>query len=159
MDTKDDINILSAKIDKLKESIRLKKESIEKEESELAELISEYNDYIKEAIKCIKYKKIRSISFKRFSYLLCHFSKEYGDYITNFDKGDVLTFFGEDKYGRITELFDIEISDMLQENGCYCKLGFRELILDRIYNELELGSKKIYYTTDIDESITEIVFK
>jgi len=53
MDTKDDINILSAKIDKLKESIRLKKESIEKEESELAELISEYNDYIKEAIKCI----------------------------------------------------------------------------------------------------------
>lgn len=48
---------------------------------------------------------------------------------------------------------------MLQENGCYCKLGFRELILDRIYNDLELGSKKIYYTTDIDESITEIVFK
>lgn len=159
MDTKDDINILSAKIDKLKESIRLKKESIEKEESELAELISGYNDYIKEAIKCIKYKKIRSISFKRFSYLLCHFSKEHGDYITNFDKGDVLTFFGEDKYGRITELFNIEISTMLQENGCYCKLGFRELILDRIYNDLELGSKKIYYTTDIDESITEIVFK
>lgn len=159
MDTKDDINILSAKIDKLKESIRLKKESIEKEESELAELISGYNDYIKEAIKCIKYKKIRSISFKRFSYLLCHFSKEHGDYITNFDKGDVLTFFGEDKYGRITELFDIEISTMLQENGCYCKLGFRELILDRIYNDLESGSKKIYYTTDIDESITEIVFK
>ena len=159
MDTKDDINILSAKIDELKESIRLKKESIEKEESELAELISGYNDYIKEAIKCIKYKKIRSISFKRFSYLLCHFSKEHGDYITNFDKGDVLTFFGEDKYGRITELFNIEISTMLQENGCYCKLGFRELILDRIYNDLELGSKKIYYTTDIDESITEIVFK
>lgn len=159
MDTKDDINILSAKIDKLKESIRLKKESIEKEESELAELISGYNDYIKEAIKCIKYKKIRSISFKRFSYLLCHFSKEHGDYITNFDKGDVLTFFGEDKYGRITELFDFKISDMLQENGCYCKLGFGELILDRIYNDLELGSKKIYYTTDIDESITEIVFK
>ena len=159
MGTKDDINILSAKIDELKESIRLKKESIEKEESELAELISGYNDYIKEAIKCIKYKKIRSISFKRFSYLLCHFSKEHGDYITNFDKGDVLTFFGEDKYGRITELFNIEISTMLQENGCYCKLGFRELILDRIYNDLELGSKKIYYTTDIDESITEIVFK
>ena len=159
MDTKDDINILSAKIDKLKESIRLKKESIEKEESELAELISEYNDYIKEAIKCIKYKKIRSISFKRFSYLLCHFSKEHGDYITNFDKGDVLTFFGENEDGKISQLFDFKISTMLQENSCYCKLGFRELILDRIYNDLELGSKKIYYTTDIDESITEIVFK
>lgn len=159
MDTKDDINILSAKIDKLKESIRLKKEYIEKEESELAELISGYNDYIKEAIKCIKYKKIRSISFKRFSYLLCHFSKEHGDYITNFDKGDVLTFFGENKDGKISQLFDFKISTMLQENGCYCKLGFRELILDRICNDLELGSKKIYYTTDIDESITEIVFK
>lgn len=159
MDTKDDINILSAKIDKLKESIRLKKESIEKEESELAELISEYNDYIKEAIKCIKYKKIRPISFKQFSYLLCHFSKEHGDYITNFDKGDVLTFFGEDKYGRITELFNIEISTMLQENGCYCKLGFRNIIQDRIYNNLELGSKRIYYTTNTDKSITEIVFK
>lgn len=159
MDTKDNINILSAKIDKLKESIRLKKESIEKEESELAELISEYNDYIKEDIKCIKYKKIRSISFKRFSYLLCHFSKEHGDYITNFDKDDVLTFFGENEDGKISQLFDFKISNMLQENGCYCKLGFRELILDRIYNDLELGSKKIYYTTDIDESITEIVFK
>lgn len=159
METKDGVNILSAKIDKLKESIKLKKESIEKEESELAELISEYNDYIKEAIKCIKYKKIRSISFKRFSYLLCHFSKEHGDYITNFDKGDVLTFFGENEDGKISQLFDFKISTMLQENGCYCKLGFRELILDRIYNDLELGSKKIYYTTDIDESITEIVFK
>lgn len=159
MDTKDDISILSAKIDKLKESIRLKKEYIEKEESELAELISGYNDYIKEAIKCIKYKKIRSISFKRFSYLLCHFSKEHGDYITNFDKGDVLTFFGENEDGKISQLFDFKISTMLQEDCSYCKLGFRELISDRIYNDLELGSKKIYYTTDIDESITEIVFK
>lgn len=159
MDTKDDINILSAKIDKLKESIRLKKESIEKEESELAKLISGYNDYIKEAIKCIKYKKIRSISFKRFSYLLCHFSKEHGDYITNFDKGDVLTFFGEDENGKISQLFNIEISTMLQKNGCYCKLGFRNIIQDRIYNNLELGSKRIYYTTNIDKSITEIVFK
>lgn len=110
-------------------------------------------------IKCIKYKKIRSISFKRFSYLLCHFSKEHGDYITNFNKGDVLTFFGENEDGKISQLFDFKISTMLQENSCYCKLGFRELILDRIYNDLELGSKKIYYTTDIDESITEIVFK
>ena len=103
---------------------------------------------------------------------MCHFSKEQGEYITDFDKDDVLTFFGESNDGKISQLFDFKISDMLQENGCYCKLGFREqengcycklgfreLILDRIYNELELGSKKIYYTTDIDESITEIVFK
>ncbi len=159
MDTKDDINILSAKIDKLKESIRLKKESIEKEESELAELISGYNDYIKKAIKCIKYKKIRSISFKRFSYLLCHFSKEHGDYITNFDKGDVLTFFGEDKYGRITELFDFKISTMINEYG-YCNYNFKDFILKRITTNLENNgsNSKIYYMSDIDGDITEIVF-
>lgn len=159
MDTKDDINILSAKIDKLKESIRLKKESIEKEESELAELISEYNDYIKEAIKCIKYKKIRSISFKRFSYLLCHFSKEHGDYITNFDKGDVLTFFGEDKYGRISQLFDFKISTMIKEDG-YCNYNFKDFILKRITTNLDISgsTSKIYYMSDIDEDITEIVF-
>lgn len=159
MDTKDDINILSAKIDKLKESIRLKKEYIEKEESELAELISEYNDYIKEAIKCIKYKKIRSISFKRFSYLLCHFSKEHGDYITNFDKGDVLTFFGEDKYGRISQLFDFKISTMIKEDG-YCNYNFKDFILKRITTNLDISgsTSKIYYMSDIDEDITEIVF-
>lgn len=157
MDTKDDINILSAKIDKLKESIRLKKESIEKEESELAELISEYNDYIKEAIKCIKYKKIRSISFKRFSYLLCHFSKEHGDYITNFDKGDVLTFFGKNKDGEITHLFDFKISNMIKENG-YCNYNYKDFILDRITTNHELDNSEIYYTTDIDEFITKIQF-
>lgn len=159
MDTKDDINILSAKIDKLKESIRLKKESIEKEESELAELISGYNDYIKEAIKCIKYKKIRSISFKRFSYLLCHFSKEHGEYITNFDKGDVLTFFGEDKYGRISQLFDFKISTMIKEDG-YCNYNFKDFILKRITTNLDISGStgKIYYMSDIDEDITEIVF-
>lgn len=157
MDTKDDINILSAKIDKLKESIRLKKESIEKEESELAELISGYNDYIKEAIKCIKYKKIRSISFKRFSYLLCHFSKEHGDYITNFDKGDVLTFFGEDKYGRITELFDIEISTMLKGNG-YCNINYKKFNLFSITSRLEHGCVSIYYTKNTNEYIRKIDF-
>lgn len=159
MDTKDDINILSAKIDKLKESIRLKKESIEKEESELAELISEYNDYIKEAIKCIKYKKIRSISFKRFSYLLCHFSKEHGDYITNFDKGDVLTFFIENRDGRISQLFDFKISTMIKEDG-YCNYNFKDFILKRITTNLDISgsTSKIYYMSDIDEDITEIVF-
>jgi hypothetical protein len=157
MDTKDDINILSAKIDKLKESIRLKKESIEKEESELAELTNEYNGYIKEIIKCIKHKKIRSVSFKWFSYLLCHFSKEKGDYITNFDKGDVLTFFGEDKYGRITELFDLEVSTMLKENG-YCNNNYKKFNLFCITNSLDNGCVSIYYTKNINESITKIDF-
>lgn len=164
MDTKDDINILSAKIDELKESIRLKKESIEKEESELAELISEYNDYIKEAIKCIKYKKIRSISFKRFSYLLYHFSKEQGEYITEYNHDDVLTFFIEHKDGRISQLFDFKISTMIKEDG-YCNYNFKDFILKRITTNLENNgsNSKIYYMSDyymsdIDGDITEIVF-
>lgn len=157
METKSEIRNLSANIENLKNSIKRKKESIEEKENKLAELISEYNDYVKEAIKCIKYKKIRSISFKRFSYLLCHFSKEHGDYITNFNKGDVLTFFGEDKYGRITELFNIEISTMLKGNG-YCNINYKKFNLFSITSRLEHGCVSIYYTKNTNEYIRKIDF-
>ena len=111
METKSEIRNLSANIENLKNSIKRKRESIEEKENKLAELISEYNDYVKEVFKS---KKIRSVSFKRFKHLLCHFSKEKDDYVTDFDKDDILTFFGEDKHGRITELFNFEISTMLK---------------------------------------------
>ena len=149
METKDKINSLFTKIKDLEESIKEKTD-------ELNKAIDEYESYLTELFKS---RKIDALSFGWFSTMFCRFSEEQGEYITDFDKDDVLTFFGENEDGKISQLFDIEISNMLQENGCYCKLGFRELILDRIYNDLELGSKKIYYTTDIDESITEIVFK
>lgn len=149
METKDKINSLFTKIKDLEESIKEKTD-------ELNKAIDEYESYLTELFKS---RKIYSISFGWFSTIFCRFSEEQGEYITDFDEDDVLTFFGEDKDGKISQLFDFKISAMLQENGCYCKLGFREFILDRIYNDLELGSKKIYYTTDIDKSITEIVFK
>ena len=149
METKDKINSLFTKIKDLEESIKEKT-------NELNKAIDEYESYLTELFKS---RKINALSFGWFSTMFCRFSEEQGEYITDFDKDDVLTFFGENKDGKISQLFDFKISTMLQENGCYCKLGFRELILDRIYNDLELGSKKIYYTTDIDKSITEIVFK
>lgn len=149
METKDKINDFLTKIKDLEESIKEKT-------NELNKAIDEYESYLTELFKS---RKIDSISFGWFSTIFCRFSEEQGEYITDFDKDDVLTFFGGNEDGKISQLFDFKISTMLQENSCYCKLGFRELILDRIYNDLELGSKKIYYTTDIDESITEIVFK
>lgn len=149
MKTKDKINDFLTNIKDLEGSIKEKT-------NELNEAIDEYESYLTELFKS---RKINALSFGWFSTMFCRFSEEQGEYITDFDKDDVLTFFGESNDGKISQLFDFKISDMLQENGCYCKLGFRELILDRIYNDLELGSKKIYYTTDIDESITEIVFK
>jgi len=163
METKSEIRNLSANIENLKNSIKRKKESIEKEENKLAELISEYNDYVKEVFKS---KKIRSVSFKRFKHLLCHFSKEKGDYVTDFDKDDILTFFGEDKHGRITELFNFEISTMLKKNNrCnynfkerYCNYNYKEFILYRITSRLELECSSIYYTKNINESIRKIDF-
>lgn len=149
MKTKDKINDFLTNIKDLEGSIKEKT-------NELNEAIDEYESYLTELFKS---RKIDALSFGWFSTMFCRFSEEQGEYITDFDKDDVLTFFGESNDGKISQLFDFKISDMLQENGCYCKLGFRELILDRIYNDLELGNKKIYYTTDIDESITEIVFK
>lgn len=148
METKDKINGFLTKIHDLEESIKQKTD-------ELNNAIAEYEDYLKEVFKS---RKIDTLSFGWFLTIFCRFSEEYGEYITDFNKDDVLTFFGEDGNGKITQLFDFKISTMLQENG-FCKLGFRNLISDRIYNNLELGSKEIYYTTNIDESITKIVFK
>lgn len=136
--------------------IRDLEESIKEKTNELNGTIAEYEDYLTELFKS---RKIDSISFGRFSTMFCRFSEECGEYITDFNKDDELTFFGENKEGKITQLFDFKISTMLQENGCYCKLGFRNLILNRIYTNFELGSRKIYYTTNINESIIEIVFK
>ena len=149
METKDKINGFLTKIHDLEESIKQKT-------NELNEAIVEYQDYLTELFKS---RKIDTLSFGWFLTTFCRFSEEYGEYITDFNKDDVLTFFGEDENGKISQLFDFKISTMLQENGCYCKLGHRDLISDRIYNNLELGSKKIYYTTNIDKSIIEIVFK
>ena len=149
METKDKINNFLTNIKDLEESIKEKT-------NELNEIMGNYEDYLTELFKS---SKISQISAGWFATNFCRFSEEQGDYITDFDKDDVLTFFGENEDGKISQLFDFKISTMLQENGCYCKLGFRRLILDRITNSLGLGSKKIYYTTDIDKSITEIVFK
>lgn len=148
METKDKINDFLIKIKDLEESIKEKT-------NELNETMGNYEDYLTELFKS---SKISRINADRFATNFCRFSEEQGEYITDFDKDDVLTFFGENEDGKISQLFDFKISTMLQENGCYCKLGFRRLILDRITNSLGLGSKKIYYTTDIDKSITEIVF-
>jgi len=148
METKDKINDFLTKIKDLEESIKEKT-------NELNETMGNYEDYLTELFKS---SKISQISADWFATNFCRFSEEQGEYITDFDKDDVLTFFGENEDGKISQLFDFKISTMLQENGCYCKLGFRRLILDRITNSLGLGSKKIYYTTDIDKSITEIVF-
>lgn len=149
METKDKINDFLTKIKDLEESIKEKT-------NELNETMGNYEDYLTELFKS---SKISRINADWFATNFCRFSEEQGEYITDFDKDDVLTFFGENEDGKISQLFDFKISAMLQENGCYCKLGFRRLILDRITNSLGLGSKKIYYTTDIDKSITEIVFK
>lgn len=149
METKNKINDFLTKIKDLEESIKEKT-------NELNETMGNYEDYLTELFKS---SKISQISVDWFATNFYHFSEEQGEYITVFDKDDVLTFFGENEDGKISQLFDFKISTMLQENGCYCKLGFRRLILDRITNSLGLGSKKIYYTIDIDKSITEIVFK
>nr|DAV08136.1 MAG TPA: hypothetical protein [Caudoviricetes sp.] len=154
METKSEIRNLSANIENLKNSIKRKKESIEEKENKLAELISEYNDYVKEVFKS---KKIRSVSFKRFKHLLCHFSKEKDDYVTDFDKDDILTFFGEDKYGRITELFNIEISTMLKGNG-YCNINYKKFNLFSITSRLEHCCVSIYYTKNTNEYIRKIDF-
>lgn len=148
METKDKINGFLTKIRDLEESIKQKTD-------ELNNAIVEYEDYLTELFKS---RKISSVNADWFINTFCRFSEEQGEYITDFNKDDVLTFFGEDENGKISQLFDFKISTMLQENGCYCKLGFRKLILDRITNGLVLGSKRIYYTTNIDKSINEIVF-
>lgn len=148
METKDKINGFLTKINDLEESIKQKT-------NELNDVIDEYKSYLTNLFKS---RKIDSISFGRFSTMFCRFSEEYGDYITDFNKDDEFTFFGENKEGKITQLFYFKISTMLNEDG-FCMLGFRNLILNRIYTNFELGSRKIYYTTNINESIIEIVFK
>ena len=48
---------------------------------------------------------------------------------------------------------------MIKENG-YCNYNFKDFILKRITTNLDISgsTSKIYYKSDIDEDITEIVF-
>ena len=71
----------------------------------------------------------------------------------------MLTFFIEHKDGRISQLFDFKISTMIKEDG-YCNYNFKDFILKRITTNLDISgsTSKIYYMSDIDEDITEIVF-
>jgi hypothetical protein len=134
------------------------KDSIEKEEKELAMTIGEYQDYLKEVFKSKETsKEIDAISFGWFSTNFCRFSEEQGEYITEYNRDDVLTFFGKNKDGEIIHLFDFKISNMIKENG-YCNYNYKDFILDRITTNHELDNSEIYYTTDIDEFITKIQF-
>ena len=57
------------------------------------------------------------------------------------------------------QLFDFKISTMIKEDG-YCNYNFKDFILKRITTNLDISgsTSKIYYMSDIDEDITEIVF-
>lgn len=132
--------------------------SIKREERELAILIGEYQDYLKEVFKSKETsKQIDAISFGWFSTNFCRFEEDTGEYITEYNRDDVLTFFGKNKDGEITHLFDFKISNMIKENG-YCNYNYKDFILDRITTNHELDNSEIYYTTDIDEFITKIQF-
>nr|DAV75939.1 MAG TPA: hypothetical protein [Caudoviricetes sp.] len=149
METKDKINGFLTKIRDLEESIKDKT-------NELNEAIVEYQDYLTELFKS---NKISRINADWFATNFCRFSEEYGEYITEYNHDDVLTFFIEHKDGRISQLFDFKISTMIKEDG-YCNYNFKDFMLKRITTNLENNgsNSKIYYMSDIDGDITEIVF-
>lgn len=149
METKDKINGFLTKIRDLEESIKEKTD-------ELNNAIVEYQDYLTELFKS---NKISRINADWFATNFCRFSEEYGEYITEFNHDDVLTFFIENREGRISQLFDFKISTMIKEDG-YCNYNFKDFILKRITTNLENNgsNSKIYYMSDIDGDITEIVF-
>lgn len=149
METKDKINDFLTKIKDLEESIKEKT-------NELNETMGNYEDYLTELFKS---SKISRINADWFATNFCRFSEEQGEYITDFDKDDVLTFFGENEDGKISQLFDFKISTMIKEDG-YCNYNFKDFILKRITTNLDISgsTSKIYYMSDIDEDITEIVF-
>ena len=149
METKDKINGFLTKIRDLEESIKEKTD-------ELNGTIVEYEGYLAELFKS---NKISRIDADWFATNFCRFSEEYGEYITEFNHDDVLTFFIENRDGRISQLFDFKISTMIKEDG-YCNYNFKDFILKRITANLENNgsNSKIYYMSDIDGDITEIVF-
>ena len=149
METKDKINSLFTKIKDLEESIKEKT-------NELNKAIVEYEDYLTELFKS---NKISRISADWFATNFCRFLEDEGEYITEYNHDDVLTFFIENRDGRISQLFDFKISTMIKENG-YCNYNFKDFILKRITTNLENNgsNSKIYYMSDIDGDITEIVF-
>jgi len=152
METKDKINDFLTKIKDLEESIKEKT-------NELNETMGNYENYLTELFKS---NKISRINADWFATNFCRFSEEQGEYITDFDKDDVLTFFIENREsgeGRISQLFDFKISTMINEYG-YCNYNFKDFILKRITTNLENNgsNSKIYYMSDIDGDITEIVF-
>lgn len=149
METKDKINGFLTKIRDLEESIKQKT-------NELNEAIVEYEDYLTELFKS---SKICRINADWFATNFCRFVEERGEYITEFNHDGVLTFFIENREGRISQLFDFKISTMIKEDG-YCNYNFKDFILKRITTNLENSgsNSKIYYMSDIDGDITEIVF-
>lgn len=149
METKDKINGFLTKIHELEESIKQKT-------NELNEAIVEYEDYLKEVFKS---SKIGRIDADWFATNFCRFSEDRSEYITEFNHGDVLTFFIENREGKISQLFDFKISTMIKENG-YCNYNFKDFTLKRITTNLENSgsNSKIYYMSDIGGGITEIVF-
>lgn len=149
METKDKINDFLTKIKDLEESIKEKT-------NELNEAIGNYEDYL---IELFKSSKISRINADWFATNFCRFEEDTGEYITEFNHDDELTFFIEHKDGRISQLFDFKISTMIKENG-YCNYNFKDFILKRITTNLDISgsTSKIYYMSDIDEDITEIVF-
>ena len=149
METKDKINGFLTKIRDLEESIKEKT-------NELNEAIVEYQDYLKEVFKS---SKIGRIDADWFATNFCRFSEDRGEYITEFNHDDVLTFFIENRDGRISQLFDFKISTMINEDG-YCNYNFKDFMLKRITTNLENSgsNSRIYYMSDIGGDITEIVF-
>mgnify|MGYP003562012155 FL=1 len=149
METKDKINDFLTKIKDLEESIKDKT-------NELNEAISNYEDYLTELFKS---SKISRINADWFATNFCRFEEDTGEYITEFNHDDVLTFFIENRDGRISQLFDFKISTMINKYG-YCNYEFKDFILKRITTNLENNgsNSKIYYMSDIDGDITEIVF-
>ena len=83
METKDKINGFLTKIRDLEESIKQKT-------NELNEAIVEYEDYLTELFKS---NKIGRINADWFATIFCSFVEERGEYITEFNHDDVLTFF------------------------------------------------------------------
>lgn len=149
METKNKINDFLTKIKDLEESIKEKT-------NELNEAIGNYEDYLTELFKS---SKISQISADWFATIFCSFVEDRGEYITEFNHDDVLTFFIENRDGRISQLFDFKISTMIKENG-YCNYNFKDFILKRITTDLENSgsNSKIYYMSNIDNEIVEIVF-
>ncbi len=149
METKDKINDFLTKIKDLEESIKEKT-------NELNETMGNYEDYLTELFKS---NKISRINADWFATNFCRFVEDEGEYITEYNHDDVLTFFIENRDGRISQLFDFKISTMINKYG-YCDYNFKDFILKRITTNLENNgsNSKIYYMSDIDGDITEIVF-